>query len=192
MEDDIFLQMLERESYLQTPQAMCSQLDSAVFQLLVDLWFHNHRVMWGIKSTLQMLQDPQAPNPRLIVMATDPFTGQHCPRGQKGACPGPAREMLECIRVLAVERGVPLVHSLTRRSLGDACNLNRAVSVVCVTHMDARTGAGLDRVMRLAARAYAKYIFDTRVLMTNRLVTWLLEATPPVIDDVAASLPPLV
>lgn len=68
-------------------------------------------------------------------------------------------DKLSVLRAMACAAGVPVVHSMTRRHLGQALGLGFSVSVVCVMSVpdDRETRLLLRRVMALADRAYSKF-----------------------------------
>lgn len=126
-----------------SPQLIDPQLDYMTFLLLRRLQSGPFLQM-GLKMARTLLGDRTKPT--LLVVCTDAF-------GEVMA------DALDALRQLATSAGVPVVHALSRRDLGQACGAKHCLSVAAVMGTPDRGAAELlSMVMVRAAAAYGGYL----------------------------------
>lgn len=138
------------EPTYECPQAVRADLDMATYRMLSDLLpgVHFHK---GMRATMGLLQFVH--KPMFIVISTDANT--------------PA---IEDLRRMATVQGVPTVHALHSRLLGEACKLRRPETAVAIMHAPTHVAC---HVMSMAAAACEVYASRLLTPMQWRFVSEL-------------------
>lgn len=99
----------------------------------------------GVRCVLSMLLRRDVPKPVFVVITTD-------------RCSPVVMAMLETLRVIASEKGVPVVHAMTRLELQQACGSRYPVTAACAMAVKDEMGVRLvNGVLRMTAQAYAQW-----------------------------------
>ena len=136
-------QLMEAHAQNLFPQLIDPQLDYLTFMLLRHLKTGTYTHA-GLRMARVLLGDRT--KPLLLVVCTNSY--------------GPViAEELERLRELATAAGVPVVHALSRRDLGEACGVTHCLTVASVMGTpDQRAQGLLGAVMDRASAAYGGYI----------------------------------
>lgn len=126
------------------PQLVDPALDFTVFMLLRGLK-PSRDFQMGMKLTRKLLSDRREAKPLLLVVCTDAFGSEMAYH-------------LADLRSVSMMAGVPVVHALARRALGEACGMRHGLTVVAIVSTpDEPSSRMLCAVMCKAAEAYAGY-----------------------------------
>jgi len=132
------------ESQVFFPQLIDPRLDYFTYLFLSSL--NRSALHIGLKHARSTLADRTKPKPMMVIICTNAY----------GAL---MEEQLAALLRDATLAGVPAVHSLSRRNLGQACGAKHCVSVVTVSGtLDERAHRMAVGVMDRAAVAYADFL----------------------------------